>query len=416
MLDKKMADTVRKLKQNESVWVCALRVAIPSKDPSKAVQVFMVLDTDGMALRKMEMVVGVPNMDELADQLAKAMYAPQAGPSGLGGLMGPKLPKNRPTTVYFEDDQLFAAMSPVLTDLAISAQLSSHFEPLDEMMQMFAQFAGMSGLDFESLDDALPPMPDHRVALLDIPGVAEPLIRELFEHAANFFKTQPWENLEEEDIFAAKYGLPGQPQHEYVISMMGMGGMEFGLALFDSVADLNASLSFDDPENLDEVAKAVRSMSLTFVEKDELLPKDVAAQKKYRWALPNKKIFPLLFRYSPEEGMTTPTREDIGAISALLQVLPEFIDNHLMASEDDLENGLALHKNGADSSADNNSDNHQNADEADENAVQTFELSLVHAGAVLTVSYPVEGVEFPDIDLMGDVDWLLDDAGADDNS
>ncbi len=116
--------------------------------------------------------------------------------------------------------------------------------------------------------------------------------------------------------------------------------------------------------------------------------------------------------------MTSPTREDIGAMSALLQALPEFIDTHLMASEDELEHGLVTDhnsnsNNGTSKSEDTDNDNDNNIDN-DENAVQTFELSPLHGGAVLTLSYPVEGVEFPEIDLMGDVDWLLDDAGLED--
>ncbi len=288
MIDQKTLDKVRKLKQDESVWACALRVAVPAKDSAKTVHVFIVLDTEGMGLRKMEMVPGVPNMDELAEYLAKAMYAPQAEPSGLGGLLSPKLPKARPTLVYLEDESLYISLSPLLKDVGVVAKMSGHFEPLDELMQMFAQFAGMSGLNLEALNDEdLPLMPDHRTALMDIPGITEPLVRELFEHAAAFYKTQPWEKLEEDDVFAAKYGLPGQPQREYVISVMGMGGMEFGMALFDSVADLNASLSPDDFEDPAAIAKVVRSMSLTYAEKSEMLAKDVAAQKKYRWELPN---------------------------------------------------------------------------------------------------------------------------------
>ena len=392
MLDKKITDKVRKLKQDDSVWVCALRTMTPSKAPARQVQVLMVLNTEDMALRKMHMVVGVPNIDELAEEIAKAMYAPQAEATGLGGLLGPKLPKHRPSVVLFEDERLLADIAPMLQDQAIEVRLEEHFEPLDDMMQMFAKFAGMSGLDLSTIGDEedLPPPPDHRVGLLEIPGISEPLVRELFEHAAQFYRLRPWDSLDEEDIFRMQYGALGQPQREYIVSVMGMGGMEFGLALYDSVADLNETLAMEDPEDA-ELARAIRSMSLTYVDKDDMLPADVAAQKKYRWDLSNKKLYPLLFRYAPEAGMTSPAREDIGAISAMLQMLPGFIDTHLIASEEELANG---------------------AETDDEKVTQTFELSPLHAGAVLTVSYPVDGVIFPE---GQDLDWLFDDGDTDED-
>ena len=399
MLDKKTADKIRKLKSTDAPWAWSLR----SVGSSAALQILMIVDTGNGDLRSTHIVQGAPTDEDIETETAKAMHSPPSPMDGPGALLGlsEKLPKVRPALIVFEDAEWMNRMQPMLADLGIQVQLAAHFELIDQMMGMFTQFAAKAGLDFDELDngDSDTDLKDERTGLMEIPGMSEPIARELFESAAQFYRAQPWDELDEGDFFAVQYGMPDQPSREFIVAVMGMGGFEFGLAFYNSVTDLNSVLEIGDPDDPAEIAKhAPPSMSLTFVSKDEMLPQDLDAQKKYRWPLADKKIFPQLLRFVPAEGIVSPTRDEVAAIAAVLWTLPHFIEQHLFEPDDgdtgDADASPVVDDNGA---------------SLPDTVLEPYELSSLHGGAKLTISYLVDGVISPD-PIVNDMDWLLKNA------
>lgn len=401
MIDQKTVDAVRKLKAGKHPWAWSLRkMGSAAKSAQSKLKFLFIVNSDNMDLRCLLPVMGAPNWATLLDATVKAMLAPES-------IMGAgKMPKQRPPAFWFEDAGDMAQMQPMLSELGIDVQLMEHFEPIDQIITVFGSIAGASGLDFDEMNDmaaAMETQPprDQRVGLLEIPNVTEPLAREVYAAATDFHKAAPWEDATDTDFFALRYEAPGEAAREYVAVIMGSGELEYGVAFFRSVADLNAMLAVQGPEDLraqaddddDEAGDSadkseLTSLSITFAEKQYALEQDVNAQKKYRWPVPKKNMYPMVTDFGRQRGMRSPTREDVAAMAAALRILPSFIARHM----DQFDEAMNAMEEGGDLSL-----------------WESLTLPEPYNGATISVSYPVPGVDFPDDELMV-VDDFFEDA------
>jgi hypothetical protein len=156
---------------------------------------------------------------------------------------------------------------------------------------------------------------------------------------------------------------------------MGNGGEEFGLAIFETIEDVNALFNIEE-DNPAAGMMTMRSLSFSFSPKDALLKADVAAFKKHKWAKPSREEYLSPMRYSMEAGLTSPTADEIAMAAAVFRVLPQFAYEEMKA---DGASDLA-------------------------SATKTYALPSAHGGASVELSYPVAGLELPQEDVADFLD------------
>lgn len=152
-------------------------------------------------------------------------------------------------------------------------------------------------------------------------GLPDEEIADLFAAAAVFHRAAPWRYIANEQLLTAT--LRGG--HEWTACVLGNGGQEFGLALYESRDDFGAFLQSDDPAEPFAAARGV-ILSLTY-DRATKLPKgmrrEVAAR---RWEVAGRDAYPVLFAVNTLGGGVT--REQMAELAALLRTVPEFVGRH----------------------------------------------------------------------------------------
>ncbi len=374
-LDRKELAKLVKLKQTESVWLCSARpTSMKIGDDDEAVQpyIVMVMDATEQATRSFDLTVEAkPDAAHVADVLTKAMVAPMHDAPAEFSSIQEDLEPMRPQRILIDDVALVEQLKPVFAEADVEVNYHPELTPIDQFLQMFDQVSQPK---------------DSRLPLLEIAGVQAPMLAELFDASAQFFKHKVWDDLDNLEIVRVRYSPQPdvEPGQDYFVSIMGMGGQEFGLAIYESVEDLNATLNVEDPDDPMAALTTTRAMNFSFGPKEGALDADLAAIKKYKWAKPDRNTYLAPMRYSMETGITSPTADEIAMAAAVFRVLPSFAYEEMKADEDDLVP-----------------------------ATKTYALPTVHGGASIELSFPVEGLEIPDessmldfLDLDGNPDLL----------
>ena len=370
-LDKKETDKLRKLKQAESVWLCGVREGKMNFGDAASLGIrphyVLVLDATSQDIRLFDVAENAPDVTAMAQRLAKAMLSPGEALAGAGmGLAGllQKPAKMRPARVLLDDAEFVRQLAPIFAELGVTLEHFAPLTPIDEMVGMLDQM----------LNQVVNSSQDNRVALLDTPGVTPALAGDLFEAAAQFHKAAIWEHVFNEDIVSVTYQTEGETSREYFFAIMGNGGMEFGVAAYDSLEDINAVLNMNNPDNPMAAIGTQRGFCLNFAKKEEMHPDDVKAMKKFKWPLVCKDAHPMVLKFSGDTGMISASSEEVAVLAAALRVLPDFVVNHMHADDDDPVD-----------------------------ASHTYTLPAAHGGASVALSFPVEGLE-----ILGDDMDLLD--------
>jgi hypothetical protein len=355
-LDRKELAKIVGLRQSESVWLCSARpMSIPIGEAADRIQpyIVVVMDATEQMARSFDLVPEAqPDAERVSRVLTKAMYAPMDDAPPEAAPMRADLVPMRPQRILVDDVALVEALKPMFAEADVEVNFYGELTPIDQFLQMFDQLA----------------MPkDGRIPFLEIPGIGQPMLAELFDVSAEFFKRDVWDDLDSLEVVRARY--PADGGKDYFVSVMGMGGEQFGLAIYESVEDLNATINAEDPDNPLTAMSVTRAMNFSFSDKEGLLKEDLAAFKKYKWAKPERNAFLAPICYSMETGITTPNAEAMALAAALFRTLPKFAYEEMNADSDELTP-----------------------------ATKTYGLPAVHGGANIELSYPVEGLEIPDDD------------------
>ena len=354
-LDRKELAKLVKLKQAESVWLCSVRLTNmrigESDDQVIQPYIILVIDaTEGMA-RSFELCAeGKPDADLVAEVLAKAMYAPMSDAPPEFSSVQQDLAPLRPQRVLIDDVALVESLKPAFEEAGVEVNFHAELTPIDQFLQMFDQLSQPN---------------DTRLPLLEIPGVRAPMLAELFDASTQFFKREVWDDLDNADVIQARY--PALQGKDYFLSIMGMGRQEFGIAIYESVEDLNATFNIEDPDNPLAAMATMRAMNFSFSGKEGVLAADLAAFKKNKWAKPERNTYLAPMRYSMETGITSPTADEIAMAAAVFRALPSFVYDEMHADSDELVP-----------------------------VTKIYALPAAHSGASIELSYPVEGLEIPD--------------------
>lgn len=129
--------------------------------------------------------------------------------------------KVRPESVSVETSELYAQLSPVCAEINVKCVIDHDPSSVKDFMRGLEQ-AMNTGSGRQSIP-----------SILGGAGVTIPVAKELWRTCAAFYRAEPWRRMWNDDLVEARYPETGRP---FLICVMGNGGAQFGVALFDDLA------------------------------------------------------------------------------------------------------------------------------------------------------------------------------------
>jgi hypothetical protein len=228
----------------------------------------------------------------------------------------------RPATIHVDDERLAKVLRPELEKLGVACRVRAP-QLLDDV--------------FDDLNAFLSDEGERLPGLLDTPGVTPELVGLLFEVAAEFYRLAPWERLYNEDLIAVRYPLP-DGEWRYV-SVMGNAGMEFGLAVFESLEDFNLAATLIHPE------LAVGRMTyraLSFEEAMRVPFADLDAIEKYGWEVAARDAYPVPLVFTRDRRVLRPSAEELEWYVVTMRAIAKFVEEYWPEAEDEVPEPLAI--------------------------------------------------------------------------
>jgi tetratricopeptide (TPR) repeat protein len=235
-----------------------------------------------------------------------------------------RIQPHRPGLIRFEQQELKNELDPAFQELGIQTTLAPVPESLNEML--------------EALDAMLFGSPFAIDGLLEIPGVSLELARKLFQAAALVYRAAPWKRLANSQLIVVQlqpqFAVEPHPIFEKTtyLSLMGYGGMEYGMIWFQSLEDFYSALNAGS-----DAVKAISEngwKSLSFEKTKDAPEQDQKAQKKYRWDLAGPAAFPV-FNNLYQTGFTRPDSTELDFWEVLLRAVLLFTGELIYLDETD---------------------------------------------------------------------------------
>ena len=353
--------TIAHLPQTSETWqiaVAKLRAWTLASDgrPFRPHAVFVFDLSDGVVINT-ELLEPSRMPGGVADVLLKGMRKP------LPGSGSPR----RPALIIVSPD----LVEPIVSALAqheIEMTLQEGLPP-EEFTQL------IRGLEAHLRGDEV-----EHPGLLSVKGVTPELVGGLFAAAAEFYRAAPWVQLTNSHILAVRH--PAEPKPRFV-SVMGNGGVQYGLATFVNWSDVEQMFgSVDHP--LEAIPKA--GGHTLFFDTADIVPfDDLDAMEYYGWEVAAEDAYPIPIIYE-RDSARRPELIDMLWYEGALRAVPKFVRDCLK---------LDAHGNFGPAEA-------------------SIEVDT-HAGPVkIDVRYPA-GALTPETHPVRDIDWadFEDDADED---
>lgn len=295
--------------QTEDTWLLAVRklrlwITPDDKPPERPFLTMILNHTQELILASS--VGEIPDPAEAQKILFSAMTKPQK-------LLGAR--PGRPAKIVFEDVDFQQALAPALQEIGIQALYRPTFRELDELVRELE--AHMRG-----------DQPEIH-GLLSSKGASVKVVAALFEAAAEYHRAAPWIYLGNEDLLAVRV----EPQKEpHFVSVMGQGGMEYGLALYKSWTDVERMFGVHDHPM--ERIPDEGLHSLLFNEIVEVPFDDLDDIEKYGWNFVGPDAYPVPMIYMPSGEVRRPDAEEILWYEAVLRAVPGFVRDHARKNPD----------------------------------------------------------------------------------
>jgi len=263
---------------------------------------FVVVHQNAGYILHMNLYPAAPGQEEIRQDLVKAMLKPAVD----------LVSAHRPREIHFEDRLLADSLHLPMRELGVETRFKPQTRKMDDLIGLLTTQLGDEGEEIPGL--------------LQQRGVRVQQVEQLFDAARVFWHAQPWVHLLNEDLLAVWVGT--QPEPTYV-SVMGTGGEEFGLSLFDSVEDIEAFFTSNDPE--EKIPPTGRHVF--FFDKPPVVSfDDMDAVAKYGWELPAPGVYPTPLIFKPEET-ARPKAEMLRWYEAALRAIPLFVDQYVKTGE-----------------------------------------------------------------------------------
>ena len=361
-MTRKLLDKVRRLRQDDSTWLCTARRArtwiTPKDQPPYRPYSVLVLEQGTELIRRIEIEDEQPTSGVVMEALLKAMLRPMLGPV-LGPLAGFGS-RIRPARVLLDDADLAQALKPRLAEIDVRCEHGPSL-PLTD--------ATLRNMEFRMTKQE--PIP----GLLSVRGATEPLVRELFAAAAQYYHQAPWRWIDNVSPIEVRYPPDGRVRYAVVL---GSGGESFGLSLYESLDDLRIVFSSVEPERTTE---QVSWFSLVFDEAMAMPFDDLDAMEKHGWPVAGEQAYPLAIKAIPPGEWSVPSASEVAWLAAAVRAIPYFVLQHLHANR-----GRPLP------------------------AEATYSLPAVHGGQGIALGYPVSLLDPEEQELEEYIeDWYWDE-------
>ena len=291
----RLVQDVQCLPQRDEYWVGthrrARRWVTPRTAPPYRPYLTLVLSQEGKIVRS-QVQRHPPTAETLFEDLLQAMRRPVWGAGRA----------RRPTRLYVDHPEDVVALTPGLAALQVQCV---YRHPLALADAVIADMERRLGKD--------KPLP----GLLSIPSVTPPLLGHLYQLAAQWYQATPWRWLNDHHPFAIRYRPEDPPRYAVV---MGSGGEVFGLAIYDTLADLQRI--YQSPLSPKQLAQIVTWFVLFFEEATAMSFEDLDAMAQYDWPVAAPQAYPVFGRTTPMQEIVLPTTSDLlwmeGALAGLV--------------------------------------------------------------------------------------------------
>ncbi len=295
--------------QTEDSWLLTIRklrlwITPKGKAPSRPFLILIVNHTRDLI--QGSSIGAEPGLEKVRKVLFSAMTKPQ---KELGA------PAGRPTRVIFEDADLRQALAPALQEIGVQAAYRPKMQELDGLVR-----------DLETHMRAGQPEPP---GLLSVKGASVKIVAALFNAAAEFYQAAPWVHLGNEDFLAVRVRPQENPDF---VSIMGRGGVEYGLAVHKAWVDVERMYGPHDHPL--EALPDAGAHSLLFNQITDVPFEDLEDIEKYGWSIAAPDAYPTPMIYPPSEQVRRPAVEEILWYEAVLHAIPEFVRDHLKRNSD----------------------------------------------------------------------------------
>jgi len=310
-MTKNLIDKARRLRQIDATWLCTARRAptwiMPKNQPPYRPYIVLVVEQETELIRRTVIKSERPTPDVVLEVLLKAMAGSLLGP--LGSLIGFGK-RGRPARILLDDADIVQSLAPRLAEIDVRCNYSPSSQLLDATLR-----------EMEAHMTKREPI----AGLLSIPGATEPLARDLFEAAAEYYRQAPWRWIDNTSPIEIRYPPDGRTRYAVVL---GSGGETFGLSLYESPKDLDVALHTTNPE---QATEQISWFSLIFEEALTMTFDDLDAMEKYGWAIAGELAYPLVIKALPPDGWGVPSASEITWLAAALRAIPDFVVGCLQA-------------------------------------------------------------------------------------
>jgi hypothetical protein len=216
-----------------------------------------------------------------------------------------------PKVVELRFEEIAELIGPHLKRFGIEVSVQPILDRLDEMLMDFRQAQGLQR------SRHAPSIPDTWAAW----NLPEPLVAELFEVAAHFYRAAPWRFIENEQLLSIEM----ESGSEWMVVVLGNAGETFGLALYQEISDVwHLYESSRMQSAFDRLSGAM--ISLTLVEEEFVPPKTRHEVRRAGWELAARDVYPdLAVLNTPGSGVSQARFRDLIQI---LRAVPAFAERH----------------------------------------------------------------------------------------
>ena len=277
------------------VWV-----APPGVVPHRPHLVFVVSGETGR-IRASDITEAEPSAEVVRKALLAAMQTPLSG----GGKPA------RPEGVIVTNESIGMAIAESFKAEPLGVNVYQMELP-DEVMQIVREL--------EENMRGRPELP----GLLASKGVTPDLLAGFYAAAAAFYRAQPWAHLANIHVLALRH--PAERAFRYAL-VLGNGGMEYGLTVYQRWADVERIFAGDAPPF--ELLPDEGAHSFSFETIDKVPFDDLEMLQQHHWEIAADDAYPVPVIIDNRGAVRRPTRADLRWHEAALRAIPLLVREHL---------------------------------------------------------------------------------------
>jgi tetratricopeptide (TPR) repeat protein len=213
---------------------------------------------------------------------------------------GDELAGYRPGKVQVSDPALAEHLRELLAEVDIEVELHNRLFALEEVISDMAENIG-----------GQPPVP----SALDAKGVTIDSIRAFAKAASEFYRARPWQHLTDEDLIEVE--SPFVDASLRFLSVLGGGGMAFGIGFYESPGQLESLLEQTDSS----VWASEKHWSVLFGPLTELPFSDADLWEDYNLPVAEDDAYPLAVCYLPRGKVRRAPQQILAFLEGLMRVL-----------------------------------------------------------------------------------------------